>query len=82
MALNLGLVIYGDLNIISGGYLYDRKLVEHLRRQGDRVEVIGLPWRGYLRGLSDNFSPSLQRRFPAPTALCGLQNRLLVPFTA
>lgn len=57
--MRVGLVIYGSLNIISGGYLYDRKLVEHLRRAGDTVEIISLPWRNYLVHLSDNFSATL-----------------------
>lgn len=60
--MHVGLIIYGSLDTISGGYLYDRKLVEHLRRQGDRVEVISLPWRSYPRHLGDNLSPGLLRR--------------------
>ena len=28
--MRVGLVIYGSLDTISGGYLYDRKLVEQL----------------------------------------------------
>jgi glycosyltransferase involved in cell wall biosynthesis len=55
-------VIYGGLETVSGGYLYDRKLVEHLQRQGDEVEVISLPWRSYARHLLDNYSASLHRR--------------------
>ncbi len=57
--MRVGLVIYGSLDTISGGYLYDRKLVEYLRSQGDSVEVLSLPWRNYLRHLGDNFSASL-----------------------
>lgn len=52
--MKLGLVIYGSLDTVSGGYLYDRKLVEYLRRQGDTVEVISLPWRNYASHLTDN----------------------------
>jgi glycosyltransferase involved in cell wall biosynthesis len=37
-------------------------LVEHLRRRGDRVDVISLPWRTYGRHLGDNFSFRLFRR--------------------
>ena len=58
----IGLVIYGSLETVSGGYIYDRTLVEHLRHQGDRVEIISLPWRDYGRHLTDNFSWSLYRR--------------------
>ncbi len=52
--MKLGLVIYGSLDTLSGGYLYDRKLVEYLRAQGDTVEIISLPWRNYAAHLTDN----------------------------
>jgi glycosyltransferase involved in cell wall biosynthesis len=62
--MNIGLIIYGSLNTLSGGYLYDRKLVEYLRSQGDTVEIISLPpgmtgrsdWRNYAAHLTDNFT--------------------------
>lgn len=54
--MNIGLIIYGPLDTLSGGYLYDRKLVEYLRRQGDMVEIISLPWRNYAAHLTDNFT--------------------------
>ena len=60
--MRIGLVIYGSLETISGGYIYDRKLVEFLRRGGDQVEIISLPWRDYPRHLLDNLSRSLARR--------------------
>lgn len=53
--MKIGFVIYGSLDTISGGYLYDRKLVEYLRAQGDTVEIISLPWRNYAAHLTDNF---------------------------
>lgn len=52
--MKIGIVIYGSLDTLSGGYLYDRKLVEYLRAQGDRVEIISLPWRNYAAHLMDN----------------------------
>jgi len=52
--VKIGLVIYGSLDTLSGGYLYDRKLVEYLRAQGDTVEIISLPWRNYAAHLTDN----------------------------
>jgi len=52
--MRLGLVIYGSLDTLSGGYLYDRKVVEYLRSQGDTVEIISLPWRNYAAHLTDN----------------------------
>ena len=60
--MRIGLVIYGSLDTFSGGYLYDRKLVAHLRDAGDEVEIISIPWRNYAAHLTDNFSASLLRR--------------------
>lgn len=54
--MKIGLVIYGSLDTLSGGYLYDRMLVGFLRAQGDTVELISLPWRNYLSHLADNLS--------------------------
>ena len=59
--MKIGLVIYGSLELVSGGFLYDRMMVEYLRRQGDQVHVIGLPWRSYARHLGDNLSAGLIR---------------------
>ena len=60
--MRVGLIIYGSLDTISGGYLYDRQLVGYLRSAGDTVEVISLPWRDTARHLSDNFSRHLYHR--------------------
>ena len=60
--MRIGLVIYGSLDTLSGGYLYDRLLVAVLRAVGDSVAIISLPRRNYLRNLGDNFSPDLRRR--------------------
>ena len=42
--MKIGLVIYGSLDTVIGGYLYDRKLVEYLCAQGYTVEIISLSW--------------------------------------
>ena len=60
--MRIGLVIYGSLDTVSGGYLYDRMLVAHLAAAGDTVEVVSLPWRDYGRHLADNFSRAFYRR--------------------
>ncbi len=60
--MRVGLVIYGDLDTVSGGYLYDRMLVAALRAYGDEVEIVSLPWRNYARHLADNVSPPVYRR--------------------
>lgn len=61
--MRIGLVIYGSLATLSGGYLYDRLLVEYLRASGDRVDVISLPERNYAAHLADN------RHFRLPPGL-------------
>ncbi len=60
--MRLGLVIYGSLDQISGGYLYDRQIIGWLERFGHEVEQIGLPWRSYGQHLGDNLSRQLYRR--------------------
>jgi glycosyltransferase involved in cell wall biosynthesis len=54
--VKIGLLIYGSLDALSGGYLYDRKLVEYLRLHGESIEIISLPWRSYPAHLSDNLN--------------------------
>ncbi len=54
--MNIGLVIYGSLDIVTGGFIYDRKLVEFLRKNRDRVEVFAFPWRTYPSHILQNFS--------------------------
>ncbi len=60
--MRAGLIIYNSLATLSGGYLYDRRLVEYLRGCGDTVEIFSLPWRSYARHLADNLSNGLGRR--------------------
>ena len=56
--MHVGLLIYGDINSQSGGYLYDRQLVSYLQAQGDRVDIISLTRGSYAgellsRGIPD-----------------------------
>lgn len=60
--MRFGLLIYNSLDTLSGGYLYDRKLVEYLHDQGNEVEIISLPWRNYARHLGDNLLSGLLQR--------------------
>jgi len=80
--MRVGLVIYGGLERVSGGYLYDRMLVEHLRRAGDQVEVYSLPWRNYLRHLGDNLSSALFQRLHRAELDVLLQDELNHPSLA
>jgi glycosyltransferase involved in cell wall biosynthesis len=57
--MHIGLLIYGTLDLPSGGFLYDRQVVKALAALGDRVSVIELPWRSYRRSLLDNLDEAL-----------------------
>jgi glycosyltransferase involved in cell wall biosynthesis len=52
--VRIGLAIYGSLDLVSGGFLYDRMVVEGLRNAGDEVEILALPWRRPGAALADN----------------------------
>ncbi|MGQ0591820.1 MAG: glycosyltransferase family 4 protein [Gammaproteobacteria bacterium] len=78
--MRVGLVIYGSIETLTGGYLYDRRLLDHLASQGDRAEVISLPRRNhYPRALCDNASPSLVRLFTRARFDVLLQDELVHP---
>ncbi|MCL7416398.1 MAG: glycosyltransferase family 4 protein [Halalkalicoccus sp.] len=85
--MKVGLVVYGDLEPRSGGYRYDRRLVEGLRERGDRVDVISLPEtsraRSFAYNLSGRFVRALERPFDVllqdelcHPSLVGLNRRL------
>lgn len=63
--MRIGLIIYGNLNTLTGGYLYDRIMVEGLTKLGHEVEVISLRSGSYLRRLVLGFSSGLCRRLLA-----------------
>ncbi len=77
--MDIGLIIYGRLDTLTGGYIYDRILVEHLRRRGHRVDVISLPPALYARQLLDNFSKKLLLRLVSADCELLLQDGLNHP---
>ena len=52
--MKIGLVVYGSLETMSGGNLYDRKLIDYLRSRGDQVRIIALPPGDYPSHLFNN----------------------------
>jgi glycosyltransferase involved in cell wall biosynthesis len=60
--MKIGLIIYGTLETLSGGYLYDRQLVSYLRATGCQVDIISLPWRTYPHHLCDNLRLTWARK--------------------
>jgi glycosyltransferase involved in cell wall biosynthesis len=77
--VHVGLLIYGSLSTISGGFIYDRNLVRYLRESGDRVEVISLPWRPYGVSLLDNLNAGLRRRLTQAAFDVLLEDELVHP---
>ena len=77
--MHLGLVIYGSLNTLTGGYIYDKILVEYLQQQGHGVDIISLPPGNYGRHLLDNCSRRLQSNFATPQYDILLQDELNHP---
>jgi len=77
--MRLGLIIYGNLDTLTGGYIYDRILVEDLQSRGHRVDIISLPRRNYGRHLLDNFSPGLRANLTATPYDILLQDELNHP---
>ena len=77
--MRVGLMIYGSLDTLSGGYLYDRRLVDYLRSCGDTVEIFSLPPGNYARHLADNLSSRWLKQVQAPPLDVLLQDELNHP---
>jgi glycosyltransferase involved in cell wall biosynthesis len=77
--VHVGLLIYGSLDTVSGGFIYDRNLVRYLREAGDRVDVISLPWRRYGFNLLDNLNARLHHRLTQTTFDVLLEDELVHP---
>jgi hypothetical protein len=56
------LIIYGSIDTLTGGYLYDRQLIEHFERNGHSMHLLSLPMRRYPLGLADNLTRRLKER--------------------
>ena len=76
--MHVGFVVYGGLDAVSGGYRYDRKLVEYLETRGDTVDVIDIPQHSYPRNLGDAVSRRLRARLDRPFDVL-LQDELCHP---
>lgn len=59
--MHIGLIIYGTLEIQSGGYLYDRILMNYLREQGHQIEIVALEPRNYWAHWGDNLAADLRQ---------------------
>ena len=77
--MRIGLLVYGDMETVSGGYLYNRKLVTYLRRHGIQVAIISLPLRSYWRHLGDNFSTRCFEQIAAANIDLLIQDAMVHP---
>ena len=50
-------MLLGRLDRVSGGFLYDRMLVDRLRARGHTVDVVSLPWASRARAVASNLRP-------------------------
>ena len=64
--MRLLFVLYGSIEQISGGYLYDRKVVEYLKERGAEVDCLQLPMCPYLLCPLQSFRGPLRRLFRGP----------------
>jgi glycosyltransferase involved in cell wall biosynthesis len=80
--VRIALVIYDSLEKLSGGYLYDRRMVDALHAAGHSVEVLALPWRSWPRHLADNLSRTWLARLVAAAPDLYLQDELNHPSLA
>ena len=74
--LRTGLLISGSLDNLTGGNLYDRMLVEHLRETGHHVRVFSLPGQSYPSRLLENFASSVVGRIKEESLDILLQDEL------
>jgi glycosyltransferase involved in cell wall biosynthesis len=77
--MNIGLVLYGNIDTVSGGFLYDRKVRDFLLAAGDSVETISLPWVSYCQGIINNFSSTLCDHLERISVDVLLQDELIHP---
>jgi glycosyltransferase involved in cell wall biosynthesis len=80
--MRIAFVVYGSLDEISGGFIYDRALVGALRSLGHDVDVVALRWDGYFSGVARSFVSAHLRRpraAAAPTYDAVIQDELVHP---
>ncbi len=77
--MHIGFIIYGSIDTVSGGFLYDRQLVRALQRRGHTVQIISFPWQGYAQQLAHNIRPDIWRRLRQVNVDLWLQDELNHP---
>ena len=52
--MHIGFLLSGSLDNVTGGYIYDRQLVQYLHQKGHQVDILQVPGRKYLDRLCQN----------------------------
>ena len=61
ISLKIAFLIYGSVDQVSGGYLYDRKVASTLTIRNDRVRFVSLRQLPYFLSVLQWFSPRISR---------------------
>ena len=77
--MELGFMIYGQPDQISGGYLYDRQLVTAWRQQGHQVQFLSLPEASYGASLLHNYDRGWRDRLAGLEVDALIQDELCHP---
>ncbi|MGB3211759.1 MAG: glycosyltransferase family 4 protein [Desulforhopalus sp.] len=77
--MRIGFIIYGSLDTLTGGYLYDLFVVKGLRELGHEVDVISLPSGSYLKRLAMGLTPGRCRQLLAGKFDILIQDELCHP---
>ena len=77
--MRVGWVIDGTLDQLSGGYLYDRLVIDHLRRAGFEVRLLSLPTGPYASRLARGLRLGLDRWAAAESVHVIVQDELSHP---
>jgi glycosyltransferase involved in cell wall biosynthesis len=80
--MRIAFVIYGRLDRLTGGYIYDRLLADELRESGHDVHIVSLPRKSLAGNLAHNFNPFLLRRILATSPDLILEDGLCQPSLA
>jgi len=77
--MNIGFVIYGDLDTVSGGNIYDSEVIRMLQKSGHSVTLLTLERRTYYRNIFHNFTGTFLDRIKQHNLDLLLEDELVHP---
>lgn len=57
--MRVAIIVYGSINTITGGYIYDQNLLSYLQARDVVVKIFSQPHNGFLVRFKNNFSSQL-----------------------